>query len=169
VQNPLETIQQFSEQMNWVNQMFGSDAMGQVRDIMKAMKEPGERQRPAPAPPVGANQNAGPPLEVYLTPDSVVVSAVLPGLAAPEHLHLSLLGPKELLIEAFLAPRVVNGSQLLQERFTGHCHRIISLPAAIIAESGIASYADGILECRFRRLEQDGSNTGVAILQINQP
>lgn len=165
MQNPLDSLQQFSEQMNWVSQMFGPDTMGQMRDVMKAMKETGERPKPA-APPAPGSQNAGPPLEIYVTPDAVVLCAVLPGLASPQHVQLSLLGPKELLLEAFLAPRALEGGLLQQERFTGHCQRVVLLPAAVMAEGITAAYSDGILECRFRRLDQDGSNTGVAVLQV---
>jgi HSP20 family molecular chaperone IbpA len=168
VQNPFESIQQLAEQMNWVNQIFGPEAMGQMRDSMKAMKEPGERSR-RPAPPPAGSQPAGPPLEIYLTPDAVVLCAILPGLTAPEQVRLSLLGPKELLLEAYLPARSLDGAVLHQERFTGYCHRIVSLPVAILAEGGTAALSDGILECRFPRQDHDGETGGVAVLQVHQP
>lgn len=178
MQNPFETIQHLAEQMNWVNQMFGPDTMAQMRDTMKTMKESGERVRrsgPGLGPGLGTapgqagGQPAGPPLELYVTPDAVVLCAVLPGLTRPEHLRVSLLGPTELLLEAFLQPRSLQGQLLHQERFAGYCHRTVTLPAAIVAEGGTASYSDGILTATFPRLQRGGAETGVAVLQVQQP
>ena len=170
MQNPFESIQHLAEQMNWVNQMFGPESMAQMRESMKAMKESGERVRRPGAPPVPPGSPAsGPPLEVYVTPETVVLCAVLPGLARPEHLRISLLGPTELLLEAFLQPRALEGQLLQQERFAGYCHRTVTLPAAIAAAGGTAAYTDGILTCQFPRLEHGGPATGVAVLQVQQP
>lgn len=167
MQNPFDSLRHLAEQLNWVNQMISPEMMAQVREGAPSLKETGERPR-APRPPLPA-QGGGPPIEIYVTAEAVVLCAALPGLTSPEQVWVSLLGPREVLLEAYLPPYTAGGALLHQERFTGYCHRIVTLPATIRPEPPATSYIDGMLQCRFPRLAQDGESPGVAVLQVNQP
>jgi len=87
------------------------------------------------------------PMDIYETPDSVVVSAALPGIK-PEDLEITVHG-ETLTIKGEFKPEVhadkEKVSYLLAERRYGTFSRSISLPVSVVPDQASAAAKDGIL------------------------
>ena len=150
--DPAKLVQRLTEQLDALRDAFGEEF---APDRWRA-----ERPRRE-----GAAAGGGPPLDVYVTPDEVVVHAVLPGLPDLRHVRISLTGPTEMLLEAFIPPRLPEGMYLQRERFAGYCSRLVTLPASVRPWAA-AKYADGILEVRLQRANPGSGYGGVAVLHV---
>ncbi|MGE5673568.1 MAG: Hsp20/alpha crystallin family protein [Mycobacterium leprae] len=170
MQNPAEGLGQLQQQLGPLGQVLGEDfwrELQQATNFPFAMPASAQPQTPLPVTKPGAGPTANPPLEIYLTLTEVVVCAGLPGLSGAEHVRLSLTGPKELLLEAFLPPAVLHGTAIRKERFAGLCSRRVTLPAGVLPDSARAHYADGILEIHLKRAEAGQGEDGIALLRVN--
>lgn len=150
--DPAKLVQRLTEQLDALRDAFGEELLA----------ERGRSERPRKE---GAAAAAGPPLDVYVTSDEVVLHAVLPGLPDPRHVMVSLSSPTELLLEAFIPPRHPEGVYLQRERFSGYCSRLVTLPASV-RPAALARYQDGILEIRLQRVSPGTGDGGVAVLHV---
>jgi len=150
--DPVKLVQRLTEQLDALREAFGEEF-------------PAERGRAGVPRKEGAAASSGPPLDVYVTPDEVVVHAVLPGLPDPRHVMVSLTSPTEVLLEAFIPPRHPEGMYLQRERFAGYCSRLVTLPASVRPVAA-ARYQDGILEIRLQRTSPGTGSGGVAVLHV---
>lgn len=170
MKNPGEAMHQLAEQLNSLTQMFGNGFFDQLQAGFNAMKPP-----PTGAAPPGrtgpgqANAVEPPPLELYVTPDEAVLSAVLPGLKTPGQVSVSLVSPTQVVLEAFLVPPGDLGTLVQRERFSGYCTRMVTLPVSVLPANAGARYEDGILEVRFRRAEPGKGGEGVVLLHVTPP
>ena len=93
-----------------------------------------------------------PNIDVYESNDEIIILADLAGLNK-EELHIELNRNKIKIAGVRKMISVVkNASYYLAEIPHGYFERSIMLPAAVDAESAIASYADGILMIRINKL-----------------
>jgi HSP20 family molecular chaperone IbpA len=152
VADPAKLVQRLTEQLDALRDAFGEEFAA----------ERGRAERPRKE---GAAANPGPPLDVYVTPNEVVIHAVLPGLPDPRHVIISLTSPTEILLEAYIPPRLPEGMYLQRERFTGYCSRLVTLPASVRPVAA-AKYLDGILEIRLQRANPGSGDGGVAVLHV---
>lgn len=150
--DPVKLVQRLTEQLDALRDAFGEEFAA----------ERGRAERPRRE---GAAVASGPPLDLYVMPDEVVVHAVLPGLPDPRHVMISLTSPTELLLEAYIPPRLPEGMYLQRERFAGYCSRLVTLPASVLPVAA-AKYQDGILEIRLRRASPGSGDGGVAVLHV---
>lgn len=160
--DPTKLVERLTEQLDHIGAAFG-------QDFWKRFKEEATFPGRAPAPAEANRRAAGapgnaPPLDLYVTADEVVVQAVLPGLQGPQFATLSLIGPTEILLEAFVPAQLPEGVYLQRERFAGYCFRILTLPTSVQPTAQMG-YEDGILEIRLRRAEP-GVGSGVAVLHV---
>jgi HSP20 family protein len=93
-----------------------------------------------------------PHIDVYESPDEIIVLADLAGLNK-EELHIELNRRKIKIAGVRKGIAVVkNARYFLAEIPHGYFARNIILPSAVDAESAVASYADGILMVRINKL-----------------
>lgn len=162
MQNPSEAMKHLSDQMGWLSQMFGEEFWAKIHDGVR------QGQPVTGAPPVAQPRGplAVPPVEVYTTAMEVVLCALVPGLSGPEQVSLSMAGPAEVVLEAFLPPAGGQGIVLQRERLAGYCARTIALPAAVLPDGAKARYAGGVLEVRFVRTVPEARQGEVALLHV---
>lgn len=167
MQNPTDVMSDLTKQMGWLNQMFGEDFFTHMQNAGGV--RPRSRQAGAPARPVATG--GAPPLEIYVTPNEVVICATLPGLSSQEDVAISLTSPHELVLEAMIQPPPAAEPTmvLLRERFTGYCHRLLTLPAPVLATGARTRYVDGLLEIHLPRADAGSGTGGVALLHVSQP
>lgn len=165
---PQEAMKRLADQMGWLSQMLGEGFVSQIQEAAMG-NQAGREGRPCPpdGQTAGHQAQATPPLEIYLTPQEVVLCAALPGLASPDHLSVCLTAPNELILEAFVQPMALSGTVLRRERFAGYCHRTVTLPASVLQTGARATYTEGIVEIRLARAEPGGPDSGVSLLQVN--
>lgn len=95
-----------------------------------------------------ANGLAMPQIDVYETPDDVVVTAALPGIRQ-EDVDVTLSGQTLVLKGEFKADERVSRDQIVyRERRYGTFHRQIQLPVRVDGENVDATYEHGILTLR---------------------
>lgn len=94
-----------------------------------------------------------PPVDVYETPNEVVVTASLPGLQ-PEDVDISITGQTLSLSGEFKAHESVDGGQYVyQERRFGAFQRQIQLPVRVQSEHADATYENGVLTLHVPKAE----------------
>jgi HSP20 family protein len=93
------------------------------------------------------------PLDVYATPDALVVEAALPGVK-PDDVEISLLGDT-LTIAATSGSeqRTEEGGYLYQEVRRGRFSRTVTLPSNLKADSTTATYEHGMLRLSIPKAE----------------
>lgn len=161
--DPGKVVQRIAEQLEALGDAFGEELWRELGRA-GAPQARGRTRSKAGNPPGPA---AGPPLDIYVAADEVVVEAVLPGLTSPQQVSVSLAGPAELLIEAYLPDRLPDGLYIQRERFSGYCARLVTLPAPVMPAAS-ASYRDGVLQLRFARAAPGQAGDGVAVLHVPQ-
>lgn len=164
--------------MGWVGELLGSEFWSDLGETVRSAarpsgtpnlvvaSDPSGTPDPEAPPAAGPASPRTPPLEIYVTPAEVVLSAILPGLASPGHVDVYLAGPAEATLEAFVEPGPLQGHYLMRERFSGLCHRTVTLPAPVLPDGAQVQYADGVLEVRFRRSDPGAGPVGIALLHI---
>jgi HSP20 family molecular chaperone IbpA len=162
--DPGKAVQRLTEQVEALRDAFGEDFWRQFAEQTAGLPSTPEQGGRVEAPRKGTSVT-GPPMDIYVTPEEVVVHAALPGLIDPQHAMVSLTSPTEMLMEAFLPPRLPEGMYLHKERFAGYCSRLVTLPVSV-RPAAAARYEDGILEIRFRRAEPGAGTDGVAVLRL---
>jgi len=163
VNDPGKVVQRIAEQLEALGDAFGEELF---RELGRAgTPRPKEQSGGRIGGRARTGAAAGPPLDIYVTPYEVVVEAILPGLGGPHQVTVSLAGPAELLIEAFLPDRLPDGLYIQRERFVGYCVRMVTLPATVLPAAS-ARYRHGILQLRFPRATPGSGGEGVAVLHV---
>ncbi|BFT75212.1 MULTISPECIES: Hsp20/alpha crystallin family protein [Paenibacillus] len=99
----------------------------------------------------------GPRIDMYETPQELVVVAEVPGLSAPEQIQLSFRDQSLLIRGHLVRPYQVLDEQMrLSERFFGAFERTIRLPGRALTEQMRAQYHNGLLIIRIPLAPPDG-------------
>lgn len=92
------------------------------------------------------------PLDVYATPEEIVINASLPGLT-PDEVDIVIEGDT-LTIRGALRPPLENVEYLFQERPYGAFSRTLALNVAIDAEKAEAVFENGVLTLTLPKAEE---------------
>ncbi|NEW07185.1 Hsp20/alpha crystallin family protein [Paenibacillus sp. SYP-B3998] len=99
----------------------------------------------------------GPRVDMYETPQELVVVAEVPGLSSPEQIQLSFRDQSLLMRGTLVRPyHVLDQQMLLSERFFGSFERTLRLPGRAITEQMHARYHNGLLIIRIPLAPPDG-------------
>ena len=123
------------------------DPLGEVVSLRSAMDRLFEDSfvNPLSWRTIGGADAVTPPIDVYQTPDEIVVTAALPGLTA-EDLEITMTGQTLTLRGEFKPSGEVKPEQYLyRERRFGAFSRTLQLPVRVQGEQARASFTDGIL------------------------
>lgn len=89
-----------------------------------------------------------PAVDVWETPDDIVVSAALPGIA-PDDVEITLTGQTLTLKGEITADDQVSGDQyLVRERRYGAFHRQLTLPVRVDGDNVEATFENGVVRLR---------------------
>ncbi len=91
------------------------------------------------------------PVDVYTTPEEIVVIASLPGLL-PEEVDITIEGDT-LTIRGELRPPLENVEYLFQERPYGHFARSLTLNVPVDVEKAEAVFENGVLTLTLPKME----------------
>lgn len=107
-----------------------------------------------PPVPFGPWAEATMAVDMYETPDSVVVKAPIPGVK-PEEIEVSVTGDT-LTIKAEIREEeeIEQENYLRRERRFGSCCRSVTLPGGLKADEAEADYSDGVLTLTFPKEEE---------------
>ncbi len=95
-----------------------------------------------------ANGQMAPAIDMWETPEEVIVSAALPGIA-PENVEISLTGQTLTLRGELTADEEVTRDQyVIQERRYGTFHRQLTLPVRVDGDGAQATFENGVLRLR---------------------
>ena len=99
-------------------------------------------------------EEAAPTIDMYQTPEHLVVKASLPGVK-PEDVEITITGDcLSIKGEARVQEEVNREDYLFQEHRYGAFARTITLPVALSTEKAEASFEDGILTLTIPRAEE---------------
>lgn len=125
--------------------------VGALREAMDRMFEEGIWRPPLPFAGSGESSLA---IDMYETPDSVVVKTAIPGVKA-EDIEVSVTGDSlTIRAETKEETEVKRESYLRRERRYGSYARTVTLPAGLRADQAGADYAEGVLTLTFPRAEE---------------
>lgn len=91
------------------------------------------------------------PIDVYTTPEEIVLIASLPGLL-PEEVDITIEGDT-LTIRGELRSPLENVEYLFQERLFGHFSRSLTLNVPVDVERAEAAFENGVLTLMLPKLE----------------
>lgn len=125
-----------------------------VRDVMSRLME---NAVITPRAPYGNGGSRSLPIDVYETPEEMVVRAVLPGVTA-DQVNISweqgALTIRATIPEAMLAgENKAPGTWHLRESFHGEFVRSLQLPATFDPDKAVAECENGVLTLRIPRSE----------------
>jgi HSP20 family protein len=92
------------------------------------------------------------PLDVYTTPEEIVITASLPGLTTDE-VDIAIEGDT-LTIRGELRPPLANVGYLFQERPYGPFSRMLTLNVPVEAEKAEAAFENGVLTLTLPKAEE---------------
>ncbi|KRF35833.1 Hsp20/alpha crystallin family protein [Paenibacillus sp. Soil787] len=99
----------------------------------------------------------GPRVDMYETPQELVVVAEVPGLSSPEHIQLSFRDQSLLMRGMLVRPYQVLDEQMrLSERYFGAFERVFRLPGNAMTAQMRAQYHNGLLIIRIPLAPSDG-------------
>lgn len=102
----------------------------------------------------GAEGGVAPPIDVYETPDDLVVSVALPGITADD-VEITMIGQTLSLRGEFKPEEEVKPEQYLyRERRYGTFTRTLQLPVRVEGEKAQASFHDGLLTLRVPKADE---------------
>jgi HSP20 family protein len=105
-------------------------------------------------PRSGDASEPGMPLDVYTTPDALVVEAALPGVK-PEDVEISLLGDQLTLSATTQSQRdSEDNGYLVREVRRGSFSRSLTLPQNVKGEAANATFENGILRLSIPKAEE---------------
>lgn len=130
----------------WREMMTLREAMNQLFE--ESMVRPGTR-RWVEGPREGELRL---PLDVYTTPEEIVIIASLPGLT-PDEVDISIEGDT-LMIRGELRPPLENVSYLFQERAYGAFSRTLTLNVPVEAAGAEAVFENGVLTLTLPKAEE---------------
>lgn len=94
------------------------------------------------------------PLDIYATPDTLVLEAALPGVK-PEDVDISILGDTLTLTATSASEHKVDeGGYHIQEVRRGRFSRTVSLPTGLRTDAAAATFENGILRLAIPKAEQ---------------
>lgn len=94
------------------------------------------------------------PLDIYATPDSLIVEAALPGVK-PEDVNVSILGDTLTLTATSATEGATDqGGYHVQEVRRGRFVRSVALPAGLRPDAATASFEHGMLHLAIPKAEQ---------------
>jgi HSP20 family protein len=94
------------------------------------------------------------PLDIYTTPDSLIVEAALPGVK-PEDVDVSILGDTLTLTATSATERSAEqGGYHVQEVRRGRFVRSVALPAGLRTDAATANFEHGMLHLAIPKAEQ---------------
>ncbi len=129
----------------WRDMMTLREAMNQLfEDSMVRRRQGWEEERPA-----GQFRL---PIDVYTTPEEIILVASLPGLTADE-VDISIEGDT-LTIQGELRPPLENVTYLFQERAYGTFGRTLTLNVPVDVEKAEAVFENGILTLTLPKAEE---------------
>lgn len=140
--------------MDYIKIRFGSDFEQLTSSIEKTFEE---IFRPRPASPMFASAECTwtPPMDIYETPEEIIVRAEIAGVDK-ENLEVEInskavrfYGKRSQLT------RVQNATYRLAEIQYGKFERILFLPVTIDTEAVTSSYTNGFLELRLTKLQRE--------------
>jgi len=129
----------------WPNMVTLREAMDRLYDESFVRPRQGWQERPRE----GAFRL---PLDVYTTPEEIVIVASLPGLA-PDEVDISIDGDN-LTIRGELRPPLENVEYLFQERAFGTFSRTMTLNVPIEADKAEAVFENGVLMLTLPKAEE---------------
>ncbi len=97
------------------------------------------------------------PLDVYTTPEEIVIVASLPGLT-PDEVDITIDGDR-LTIRGELRPPLQNVDYLFQERACGPFSRTLTLNVPVNAEQAEATFENGVLTLTLPKAEESRPKT----------
>jgi len=97
------------------------------------------------------------PLDVYTTPEEIVILASLPGLTADE-VEITLDGDR-LTIRGELRPPLENVDYLFQERAYGPFSRTLTLNVPVDTDEAEATFENGVLRLTLPKAEETRPKT----------
>ncbi len=126
----------------------------EMRSLREAMDElleesfvrPGQRQTERP------ERRWRLPLDVYTTPEEIVIVASLPGLT-PEEVDVTIDGDR-LTIRGELRPPLENVDYLFQERAYGPFSRTLTLNVPVDTDQAEATFENGVLTLTVPKAEE---------------
>ena len=117
------------------------------------------RRGPSPAPPMDLEPSAwNPAVDVFETPEEIVVLAELPGVD-PKTLDLSLTGNVLTLRGEKQARDIPEGAVVVRERQLGTFHRQVVLSDEVNFDAVQAEAQDGVLKVRLPKKETAKTRT----------
>jgi len=120
-----------------------------LRDAMDRLFEESVVRRPSERPRTRVLRL---PLDVYSTPEEIVITASLPGLTA-EEVDITIEGDT-LTIRGDLRPPLENVDYLMQERAHGSFARTLTLNVPINTNEAEATFENGVLTLTLPKAEE---------------
>lgn len=162
--DPSSILQRAGEQLRQVEQLFcGKGGIGEPlfdasiwKDLQEATTAMAQRSvlpatggRPGPAEPPPFS----PPVDIFVTPDTVVLNATVPGITSSEDLQVSVIGEQRLRLKGNIAPHPLEGvaKSAVVEQPHGPFERTVNLPVPIRARSARCVLSNGQLEVWLER------------------
>jgi HSP20 family protein len=123
-----------------------------LREAMdRLFEESFVRPREGLLAPLGAGTLA---VDMYETPDEVVVRTALPGVA-PEDIDVSVVGDTLTIKGETKAEEEDKGANYIRrERRYGSFSRSVSIPTNVVADRAVADFTKGILTLRLPKAEE---------------
>jgi HSP20 family protein len=97
------------------------------------------------------------PLDVFTTPEEIVIVASLPGLT-PDEVNIVINGDR-LTIRGELRPPLENVDYLFQERAYGPFSRTLTLNVPVNTEQAEAAFENGVLTLTLPKAEESKRKT----------
>jgi HSP20 family protein len=134
----------------WRNMRTLREAMDEL--LEESFVRPGQRQ-------IGQRQEQRLrlPLDVYTTPEEIVIVASLPGLT-PDEVDIAIDGDR-LTIRGELRPPLENVDYLFQERAYGPFSRALTLNVPVNTEQAEAMFENGVLTLTLPKAEESKPKT----------
>ena len=102
----------------------------------------------------GSDDTLAMPLDIYTTPDALVLEAALPGVR-PEDVDISVLGDTLTLTATSSVDREEDkGGYHVREVRRGRFSRSVSLPTGLRTDAATATFEHGLLKLSFPKAEQ---------------
>jgi len=135
------------------------DPWREMRSLREAMDELLEESfvRPSQRQMERSQRQLRLPLDVYTTPEEIVIIASLPGLTADE-LDITIDGDR-LTIRGELRPPLENVDYLFQERVYGAFSRTLTLNVPVNTDEAEAVFENGVLRLTLPKAEETKPKT----------
>jgi HSP20 family protein len=131
-----------------------SSPFGELLSLRRAMDRLFDETVFQPIAAIGPESGLTMPVDIYTTPDALVIEAALPGVK-PEEVEITTLGDTlSLTARTGTARTSREGGYQVQEVRRGTFTRTIGLPAGLRTEAAAATFENGLLRLSIPRAEQ---------------